>query len=335
MRYRKLGDLEVSAVGLGCMGMSHAYGKPVDKEAMRELLSDAVGFGCTLFDTAECYGTPDSPHENEELLGKALAPYRDQVRIATKFGLTFDWGDGRVNHSVIADSRPLTIRHSIDGSLKRLRTDHVDIYIQHRQDPNVPVEEVAEVMADLIKDGKILGWGLSEVDEATVRRAHAVCPVTTVQNRYSMMARWHESLFPTCEKLGIGYMAFSPLANGFLSGKYTDKSAFEDNGCDYRIGMPQFEQEAIEKNAALLEMIRDMASRHGATPAQIALAWMICKKPFIVPIPGTRKLSRLRENLGAAGIVLSSQEVASIDDALDDLPISDVYGGTEVRGHQA
>lgn len=332
MEYRKLGNIDVSAVGLGCMGMTHAYGKPADKEAMRDLLGDAVGLGCTLFDTAECYGTPQNPHENEELLGEALAPYRDHIRLATKFGLAFDWEDGRINHSVIADSRPQTVRAALEGSLKRLKTDHIDIYIQHRQDPHVPVEEVADVMGDLIREGKVLGWGLSEVDEATIRRAHAVCPLTTIQNRYSMMARWHDNLFPVCEELGIGFMAFSPLANGFLSGKYADKSAFEANGEDYRIEMPQFEKEAIQKNAGLLEMLDDIASRHKATPAQVSLAWMICKEPFIVPIPGTRKPGRLKENMGAAEIVLSPEEVSAIDEALAELPISGVYGGTEVKG---
>lgn len=331
MRYRKLGDIGVSAVGLGCMGMTHAYGRPADKLEMEELLGQAVALGCTLFDTAECYGTPENPHENEELLGEALAPYRDQIRLSTKFGLAFDWDDGRINHSVIADSRPETIRRSIDGSLKRLKTDHVDIYFQHRQDPNTPVEEVAEVMKGLIAQGKILGWGLSEVDEDIIRRAHAVCPVTAIQNRYSMMARWHADLFPVCEELGIGFMAFSPLANGFLSGKYTDKSAFEHNGEDYRIEMPQFSEEAIAQNKALLDMLREMVSEHGATPAQISLAWMICKEPFLVPIPGTRKRNRLAENLGAADVVLAEDEVYAIDSALEHMELSGVYGGTEVK----
>ncbi|MCI9129526.1 MAG: aldo/keto reductase [Eggerthellaceae bacterium] len=334
MRYRKLGDIEVSAVGLGCMGMTHAYGKPADEQQMIDLIGDAVALGCTLFDTAECYGTPANPHENEELVGRALEPYRDQVRISTKFGLAFDWDDGKINHSVIADSSPEAILRSIDGSLKRLKTDRVDIYFQHRQDPNTPVEEVAEVMKDLIAAGKILGWGLSEVDEDTIRRAHAVCPVTAIQNRYSMMARWHADLFPVCQELGIGFMAFSPLANGFLSGKYADKSAFEDNGEDYRIEMPQFSEEAIAQNAALLEMLRDMANEHHATPAQISLAWMICKQPHLAPIPGTRKRHRLAENLGAADIILSEAELAEIDSALESMELSGVYGGTEVKAAQ-
>ena len=331
MRYRELGHIDVSAVGLGCMGMTHAYGKPADKNDMRDLIGEAVSLGCTLFDTAECYGTPENHHENEELIGEALAPYSDQVRIATKFGIAFDWSDGRINHSVIADSRPETIRKAIDGSLKRLRTDHVDIYIQHRQDPNVDVEEVASVMGDLIKEGKILGWGLSEVDEETIRRAHAVCPLSTIQNRFSMMARWYADLFPVCNELNIGFMAFSPLANGFLSGKYKDKSAFEKNGEDYRVEMPQFTDEAMERNAALLAMIGEMAVAHDATPAQISLAWMMAKDPFIVPIPGTRKSKRLKENLRAMDIALTPTEVASIDSALESMALSEVYGGTNVK----
>lgn len=311
--------------------MSHAYGKPADKKEMRELLAYAVDLGCTLFDTAECYGTQQNPHENEELVGEALAPYRDKVRISTKFGLSFDWDDGQINHSVFADSRPATIRKSVEGSLKRLRTDHIDIYLQHRQDPRVPVEEVADVMSDLIKEGKILGWGLSEVDEETIRRAHAVCPVTAIQNRYSMMARWYEPLFKVCSELGIGYMAFSPLANGFLSGKYRDHSAFEKNGEDYRVEMPQFSEEALKENDKLLLMLEDLAQAHDATVAQISLAWMLAKEPFIVPIPGTRKPARLEENLGAADVILTQSEIAHIDSALALMGDLEVYGGTVVK----
>ena len=332
MRYRELGrGLEVSAVGLGCMGMTHAYGAPADKREMRELIAAAVDAGCTFFDTAECYGTPDNAHENEELVGEALEPYRDRVKIGTKFGIGFDWEDGQVNHAVFADSRPETIRASIEGSLRRLRTDHVDIYYQHRQDPDVPVEEVAGAVAELIGQGKVLHWGLSEVGADVIRRAHAVCPVTAVQNRYSMMARWHEEVFPTLDELGIGYVAFSPLANGLLSGAYTDRSTFEDNGQDYRVMMPQFEAGAMEKNRALLDLVASTAQVHGCTPAQVSLAWMICKKPWIVPIPGTRRRGRLLENLGAADVVLSEAEVGLIDVALDNMEMSAVYGGTVVK----
>jgi aryl-alcohol dehydrogenase-like predicted oxidoreductase len=312
------------------MGMSHGYGKPADKAEMRKLIAQAVDLGCTLFDTAETYGTPERPHDNEELVGEALAPYRDRVRISTKFGISFDWDDGRVNHAVFADSRPKTIRASVEGSLRRLRTDHIDVYIQHRQDPDVPVEEVAGVMADLISEGKILGWGVSEVDAETVRRAHAACPLTVVQNRYSMMARWHEPLFDVCEELGIGFMAFSPLANGLLSGKI-DTASFSHDGSDYRTMMPQFAEENRDHNKELIELVGGLAQRHDCTPAQVSLAWMICKRPFIVPIPGTRKASRLTENLGAADVILSPEEIAAIDAHLDAMDIGPVYGGTTVK----
>ena len=228
MEYRNLGnDLTVSAVGLGCMGMSHAYGAPANKKEMTELLAQAVGMGYTFFDTAEVYGTPDNPHDNEELVGAALKPYRDKIVLATKFGIHFDMTSTAVNKPLVPDSRPEVIRASVDASLKRLGTDHIDLYYQHRLDPKVPIGEVAGVMADLIREGKITHWGLSEATEETIRRAHAVCPVTAIQNRYSMMARWYESLFPVLEELHIGYVAFSPLANGFLSGKYDKTSKFE------------------------------------------------------------------------------------------------------------
>lgn len=233
MRKRRLGNIEVSAIGLGCMGLSHAYGAATEKADAITLLQKAVDTGYTFFDTAEVYGTPDNPHHNEELLGEALKPVRNNVVIATKFGLSFDTSSGQVPYPLVPDSRPEVIRKAVEGSLRRLQTDHIDLYYQHRQDANVPVEEVAGVMADLIKEGKILGWGLSEVDESVIRRAHAVTPVTAVQNRYSMMARWHERLFPTLDELGIGFVAFSPLANGLLSDRYNAASTF-DNTTDYR-----------------------------------------------------------------------------------------------------
>lgn len=219
--------------------------------------------------------------------------------------------------------------YSIDASLKRLGTDHIDLYYQHRLDPKVPIEEVAGVMADLIREGKITHWGLSEATEETIRRAHAVCPVTAIQNRYSMMARWYESLFPVLEELHIGYVAFSPLANGFLSGKYDKTSKFEA-GTDYRSVMPQFQPDSIDQNRALLELLHRLAAEKNATPAQISLAWMLCKKPYIVPIPGTRKLNRLQENAGAADIVLSAAEVALIDEALAHMEMSHVFGGSRI-----
>ena len=331
MKYRTLGnDLTVSAVGLGCMGMSHAYGAPADKKEMTELLAQAVDMGYTFFDTAEVYGTPEHPHDNEELVGAALAPYRNQVKIATKFGIHFDMESPQVNKPLVPDSRPEVIRASVEASLKRLGTDHIDLYYQHRPDPDVPVEEVAGVMTELIQEGKITHWGLSEADEEMIRRAHKVCPVTAIQNRYSMMARWYEELFPMLEELNIGYVAFSPLANGFLSGKYGKDSVFEA-GTDYRSVMPQFTTEGIDKNASLLALLQGMAEEKQATPAQISLAWMLCKKPWIVPIPGTRKLNRLEENAGASEIFLTKEEVEALDQALSSMEMSDVFGGTPTK----
>lgn len=330
MQYRTLGsDLTVSAVGLGCMGMSHAYGAPADKKEMTELLAQAVDLGYTFFDTAEVYGTPEHPHDNEELVGAALKPYRDKIVLATKFGIHFDMSSTATNKPLVPDSRPEVIRASVEASLKRLGTDHIDLYYQHRLDPKIPIEEVAGVMTDLIREGKITHWGLSEATEDTIRRAHAVCPVTAIQNRYSMMARWYESLFPVLEELHIGYVAFSPLANGFLSGKY-DKSSRFDAGTDYRSVMPQFQPENIDRNHDLLTLLQKLAEQNNATPAQISLAWMLCKKPYLVPIPGTRRLSRLLENAGAADVTLSAEEVAAIDKALDGMAMSEVFGGSKI-----
>lgn len=330
MQYRTLGsDLTVSAVGLGCMGMSHAYGAPADKKEMAELLAQAVDLGYTFFDTAEVYGTPEHPHDNEELVGAALKPYRDKIVLATKFGIHFDMSSTATNKPLVPDSRPEVIRASVEASLKRLGTDHIDLYYQHRLDPKIPIEEVAGVMADLIREVKITHWGLSEATEDTIRRAHAVCPVTAIQNRYSMMARWYESLFPVLEELHIGYVAFSPLANGFLSGKY-DKSSRFDAGTDYRSVMPQFQPENIDRNHDLLTLLQKLAEQNNATPAQISLAWMLCKKPYLVPIPGTRRLSRLLENAGAADVTLSAEEVAAIDKALDGMAMSEVFGGSKI-----
>ena len=330
MKYRNLGNrgLRVSAVGLGCMGMSHAYGASADHREMVELLAKAVDMGYSFFDTAEVYGTPDNPYDNEELLGNALRPYRDKVVIATKFGLRFNRESGQVPYPLLPDSRPETIRKSVEGSLRRLRTDHIDLYYQHRPDPRTPIEDVAETVLELIDEGKVLHWGLSEASERDIRRAHAVCPLTAVQDRYSMMARWHEALFPMLEEMGIGLVAFSPLANGLLSDRYDATSRF-DPGTDYRAGMPQFQPDSYDKNRELLRLIRCVADEKDATPAQISLAWMLRKKPWIVPIPGTRKLERLRENAGAADITLSEEEVKQIDQALDAMPMSGVFGGTK------
>lgn len=256
MQYRTLGsDLTVSAVGLGCMGMSHAYGAPADKKQMTELLAQAVDLDYTFFDTAEVYGTPEHPHDNEELVGAALKPYRDKIVLATKFGIHFDMTSNATNKPLVPDSRPEVIRTSVEASLKRLGTDHIDLYYQHRLDPKIPIEEVAGVMADLIREGKITHWGLSEATEDTIRRAHAVCPVTAIQNRYSMMARWYENLFPVLEELHIGYVAFSPLANGFLSGNYDKNSQF-DAETDYRSVMPQFQPGNIDRNHDLLTLLQ-------------------------------------------------------------------------------
>lgn len=330
MDTRVLGrDLTVSAVGLGCMGFSHGYGMPTEEREAVRLLRQAVNLGYTFFDTAEVYGTSQEPHVNERLVGEALAPHRSSVKIATKFGLRFDFESGKVPLPLIPDSRPETVRRAVEGSLRRLKTDHIDLYFQHRIDPKVAPEEVAGVMADLIREGKITHWGISEANEDYLRRAHAVCPVTAVQNRYSMMARHYESLFPTLEELGVGFVAFSPMANGFLTGKY-GKGAQFDRQTDYRAAMPQFTDEAIDQNRALLKLLADMAEAKSATPAQISLAWMLRKKPWIVPIPGTRNVERMAENAGAADVPLTAAEVQALDDALDGMEMSAVFGGSVV-----
>lgn len=325
MQARILGtDLSISPVGLGCMGMTHASGAPADVKEMTELIAKAVDMGYTFFDTAECYtGTnPDgSTAYNEELVGAALKPYRDKVVIATKCGVR------HMGDHLEMDSRPETIRKSVEGSLKKLRTDHIDLYYQHRIDPKVEPEVVADTMAQLIKEGKITHWGISEADEDYLRRAHAVCPVTAIQNRLSMMYRDYEKLFPVLEELHVGFVAFSPLANGFLTARYRDTSQFEQSPADYRTTMPQFFQEGVEQNHDLLALIENTAKEKNATPAQISLAWMLAKRPYIVPIPGSRKESRIRENLGAADIHLTKEEVTRIDSVLDHMTMSQVFGG--------
>lgn len=332
MEYRILGlsGLRVSAVGLGCMGMSHAYGAPADKREMTELLADAVGMGYTFFDTAEVYGTLDRPHDNEELLGEVLRPYRDSIVLGTKFGLAFDVSNAAGPHALVPDARPATIRRSVEGSLRRLRTDRIDIYYQHRIDPSVEPETVAEVMAGLIREGKILHWGISEATEEYLRRAHRVCPVAAIQNRFSMMARWHEVLLPVCEELGIGFVAHSPLANGLLTNCYTAGTAF-DPATDYRASMPQYRPESFEKNRALFSLLERLADGYRATASQISLAWIMNKRPPIVPIPGTRRLFRLKENIGAADIHLSGEEVRAIDMALESMGMSEVFGGSPIK----
>ena len=312
------------------MGMSHAYGAPADKHEMTGLLADAVEMGYTFFDTAESYGTAQNPHDNEVLLGNALKPFRDRIVIATKFGISFENPEAPGTHTVLTDSRPEVIRRSVEGSLRRLQTDHIDLYYQHRMDSRVEPEEVASVMSELIKEGKILHWGISEPSEEYLRRAHRVCPVAAIQNRLSMMARWHESLFPTLDELGIGFVAFSPLANGLLTEYYSAGSHF-DAATDYRASMPQFRQESFERNRALFALLDRLAEENHATPSQVALAWMMGKRPWIVPIPGTRKLSRLKENIGAADIQLPIEEIRKIDELLDNMDMSDVFGGSPVK----
>lgn len=331
MEKRILGkDLEVSAIGLGCMGMSHAYGPAADKKEMTELLAKAVDRGYTFFDTAEVYGTPENPHDNEELLGEALKPFRNQIVLASKCGIRFDESSPEVNKPLIPDGRPESIKKAIDGSLSRLQTDHLDLYYIHRIDRSVPIEETAGAMQELMDAGKITYWGISEADEATLRRAHAVCPVTAVQNRYSMMYRDYETLFPVLQELNIGFVAFSPLANGFLTARYNKESRFE-KGTDYRSVMPQFTPEAMEKNKEMMAYLMELADRKNATPAQISLAWMLAKESWIVPIPGTRKYSRLIENAQAAEVKLEEQEVKELDRMLDTVPMSEVFGGSRVE----
>jgi aryl-alcohol dehydrogenase-like predicted oxidoreductase len=259
------------------------------------------------------------------MVGEALKPYRDRVVIATKFGIHLEHGS---TGAPIPDARPEVIHKSVEGSLKRLGVDCIDLYYQHRIDPEIPAEEVASLMSEFIKEGKIKHWGVSEATEDYIRRAHEICPISAVENRYSMMARHYESLFPVLAELDIGFVAFSPMANGFLTGKY-DKNAKFEAGTDYRNAMPQFTAEGIDKNRELLELLHDTARDKNATPAQISMAWMLCKRPWIVPIPGTRKVERLKENAGAATIELTAEEVRALDNALDAVPMSDVFGGTK------
>ncbi|MDO4555307.1 MAG: aldo/keto reductase [Lachnospiraceae bacterium] len=326
MKTRTLGkDLTVSAVGLGCMGFTHAYGVPSDYDAAKRTIEESLDFGYTFYDTAECYTgeNPDgSISYNEILVGDALKNHRHEVKIATKFG---------VHHSpngLLTDSRPETIRTSIEESLKKLQTDYVDLYYQHRIDPKIPAEEVAGVMGELIQEGKILHWGISETTEEYLRKAHAVCPVTCIQNRYSMMARW-DSLFPVLEELKVGYVAFSPLANGTLTSGYKPGETFEKG--DYRSFMPQYTEEGYRENEKLISYLQSLAEGKGATIAQISLAWMMAKKPYIVPIPGSRKLERLKENAKAADISLTNEEVTQIDNQLNQIKTSGVFGGSAVR----
>jgi aryl-alcohol dehydrogenase-like predicted oxidoreductase len=313
MQKRKLGNrgLEVSALGLGCMGMSQSYGVPPDKQAMIALIRTAVERGVTFFDTAEIYG----PHTNEELVGEALAPVRAQVVIATKFGIGRDAGGQQLQ-----DSRPERIKQSVEGSLKRLRTDVIDLYYQHRVDPTVPIEDVAGTVKELIAQGKVKHFGMSEAGVRTIRRAHAVQPVTAVQSEYSLWwRRPEEELLPTLQQLGIGFVPFSPLGKGFLTGTIDEKTTFVSS--DFRNLVPRFTPEARRSNLALVEVLRAIAKQKKVTPAQIALAWLLALKPWIVPIPGTTKLARLDENIAAAAIALSSEDLRTIENAASRITI--------------
>src|SRR5215213_112884 len=315
MKKRKLGKsgLDVSAIGLGCMGMSFGYGPPKDKHEMIALLRAAAERGVTFFDTAEVYG----PFTNEELVGEGLAPFREQVVIATKFGFRLDPKSGR---SIGVDSRPEHIREVAEASLKRLKTDAIDLFYQHRVDPDVPIEDVAGAVKELIHEGKVKHFGLSEPGVQTIRRAHAVQPVTAIQNEYSLWWRKpEEEVLAACEELGIGFVPFSPLGRGFLTGKIDANTTFDKS--DFRNIVPRFTPEARKSNQAMVELLATIAERKKATPAQIALAWLLAQKPWIVPIPGTTKLHRLEENIGAVAVELTSDDLREIDSAASEIRV--------------
>ena len=320
MQKRKLGksNLEVSALGLGCMGMSFSYGPPKDKPEMIALIRAAVERGVTFFDTAEVYG----PFLNEELVGEALAPLRDQVAIATKFGFDLSPNlDPRGMKGLPGlNSRPEHIKQAAEGSLKRLKVDVIDLFYQHRVDPDVPIEDVAGAVKDLIREGKVKHFGLSEAGVQTIRRAHAVQPVTALQNEYSLWWRRPEAeVIPTLEELGIGFVAYSPLGKGFLTGKIDENSKFDST--DFRSTLPRFTPEALKANQALIDLLASIGERKKATPAQIALAWLLAQKPWIVPIPGTTKLHRLDENIGAVSVELTPDDLRDIENAASKITV--------------
>ena len=320
MKKRKLGtsNLEVSAIGLGCMGMSFSYGPPKDKQEMTSLLREAVDRGITFFDTAEVYG----PFLNEELVGEALAPFRDQVAIATKFGFDLDpdFDPRGMTGPPGLNSRPEHIKEAVEGSLRRLRVDVIDLLYQHRVDPDVPIEDVAGAVKDLIEQGKVKHFGLSEAGVQSIRRAHAVQPLTALQNEYSLWTRTPEKeVIPTLEELGIGLVAYSPLGKGFLTGKIDANTTFDSS--DFRSTLPRFTFEALKANQELINLLDRIAERKRATPAQIALAWVLVQKPWIVPIPGTTKLHRLEENIGAVSIELTPADLRDIDEATSQITI--------------
>lgn len=318
---RQIADLSVSDVGLGCMGFSHAYGVAMDRKSAVEMLRRAYDMGYSFFDTAECYigqYADGAEAVNEDVVGEALQPVRDRVVLATKCGVQHLPG-----HRELRDSRPEEIRRAVEGSLRRLRTDCIDLYYQHRIDVNVEPEVVADTMAALIREGKIRHWGISEVGEEYLRRAHAVCPVAAVQNCYSMIYREDEALFPVLEELGVAYVSYCPLANGLLS------AAFDmgfSSPLDHRLRMAQFTPAGLEQSRELLELLRSLAVQKQATPAQLALAWMLCKKPYIIPIPGSRKEARLQENFGAGGVHLSAGELAALDARLEGMDFRSIGG---------
>jgi len=316
MQKRKLGksNLEVSALGLGCMGMSFSYGPPQDTQKMISLLRAAVDRGITFFDTAEVYG----PFTNEQLLGEALSPFRGKVVIATKFGFTLDPNGGP--KWIGLDSRPEHIKQVAEGSLKRLKVDALDLFYQHRVDPDVPIEDVAGAVRDLIQEGKVKHFGLSEAAAKTIRRAHAVQPLTAVQSEYSLWTRGPEAeVLPTLQELGIGFVPYSPLGKGFLTGKISENTTFDSS--DFRNTLPRFTPEARKANQALVDLLGQIAQPKKTTPAQIALAWLLAQKPWIVPIPGTTKLGRLEENIAAAVLELSSDDVREIDQAASKITV--------------
>jgi aryl-alcohol dehydrogenase-like predicted oxidoreductase len=316
MQKRKLGNhnLEVSALGLGCMGMSFGYGPAADKQEMISLIRSAVERGVTFFDTAEVYG----PFTNEELVGEALAPLREQVVIATKFGFNLD--SNEVQGAPPLNSRPEHIKHVAEASLKRLKTETIDLFYQHRVDPDVPIEDVAGAVNELIQEGKVKHFGLSEAGVQTIRRAHAVQPVTALQSEYSLWWREPEiAILPALEELGIGFVSFSPLGKGFLTGKINENTTFDSN--DFRNTVPRFSLEARKANQALVDLIGKFAEQKKATPAQIALAWVLAQKPWIVPIPGTTKLHRLEENLGAVNVEFTPDDLREIDSATSQIDV--------------
>lgn len=315
MQKRKLGDLEVSSVGLGCMSMSFGYGPAGDKQEMIAVIRGAVERGVTFFDTAQVYG----PYANEELVGEALAPFRGKVVIATKFGFKFEEQNG-VTRNAGVDSRPDTVKKSVEGSLKRLQVETIDLFYQHRVDPNVPIEEVAGAVKDLIQQGKVKHFAMSEAAAQTIRRAHAVQPVTAVQSEYSLWWKRPEAeVLPALEELGIGFVPYSPLGKGFLTGKMTEETNFTSD--DLRSRIPRFTPEARKVNRALVDLLAAIAQRKEATPAQIALAWLLAQKSWIVPIPGTTKLSRVEENIGAAALDLTPDDLREIDTAASKITI--------------